>query len=178
MKKYYTADRETGTIIDEFNTIEDAMVAIKQYEIQDIKEGFYEDNFYEVQEVETYYVIDVKENGDEFTVLVTEDEAIAISEARNQDYINKRDGNKGHVEIRVYVEDIEDEDCFCFDHNTIEFQKGDDHMTTPQARYDSKNTVQIKLKLNIKTDADIIEYMSKQSNKQGKLKELIRKEIK
>ncbi len=50
-------------------------------------------------------------------------------------------------------------------------------MTTPQARYDSKNTVQIKLKLNIKTDADIIEYMNQQPNKQGKLKELIRKEI-
>jgi hypothetical protein len=50
-------------------------------------------------------------------------------------------------------------------------------MTTPQARYDSKNTVQVKLKLNVKTDADIIEYLNKQGNKQGKLKELIRNEI-
>lgn len=51
-------------------------------------------------------------------------------------------------------------------------------MTTPQARYDSKNTVQVKLKLNVKTDADIIEYLQQQSNKQGKLKELIRKDMK
>ena len=121
MKKYYTANRETGTIIDEFNTIEEAEQAIEQYEAADKEDGTYEEDFYEVQEVETYYVIDVKENGDEFTVLVTKDEAIAISEARNQDYINKRDGNKGHVEIRVYVEDIEDEDCLCFDHDTVEF---------------------------------------------------------
>ena len=51
-------------------------------------------------------------------------------------------------------------------------------MTTPQARYDSKNTIQVKLKLNRKTDADIIEYLNTLDNKQGTLKELIRKEIK
>ena len=51
-------------------------------------------------------------------------------------------------------------------------------MSTPQERYDRKNTVQVKLKLNRKTDADIIEYLNKQDNKQGKLKELVRKEMK
>jgi hypothetical protein len=50
-------------------------------------------------------------------------------------------------------------------------------MSTPQERYDRNNTVQVKLKLNRKTDADIIEYLNKQDNKQGTLKELIRKEI-
>ena len=50
-------------------------------------------------------------------------------------------------------------------------------MSTPQERYDRKNTVQVKLKLNMKTDADIIEYLNTLDNKQGTLKELIRKEI-
>lgn len=50
-------------------------------------------------------------------------------------------------------------------------------MTTPQARYDSKNTIQFKMKLNLKTDADIIEYLNSQPNKQGAIKELIRKEL-
>jgi hypothetical protein len=51
-------------------------------------------------------------------------------------------------------------------------------MSTPQERYDRKNTIQVKLKLNMKTDADIIEYLSSLENKQGTLKELIRKELK
>ena len=50
-------------------------------------------------------------------------------------------------------------------------------MSTPQERYDRNNTVQVKLKLNRKTDADIIEYLNTLDNKQGTLKELIRKEI-
>lgn len=48
----------------------------------------------------------------------------------------------------------------------------------PQERYDAKNTKQIRLKLNIKTDADILEHLSKVSNKQGYIKELIRADIK
>lgn len=46
--KYYTADRETGTIIDEFATIEAARVAIKGYEEADKAEGTYEDGFYDI----------------------------------------------------------------------------------------------------------------------------------
>ena len=42
------------------------------------------------------------------------------------------------------------------------------------ARYDAKNTVQIKLKLNKKTDADILEWLDGCGNKQGFIKDLIR----
>ena len=42
------------------------------------------------------------------------------------------------------------------------------------ARYDADNTKQISLKLNLSTDADILEWLGKKSNKQGYIKELIR----
>lgn len=45
-------------------------------------------------------------------------------------------------------------------------------------RYDAKNTKQFKMKLNIKTDADILNWLDAQDNKQGAVKELIRKAIK
>lgn len=43
--------------------------------------------------------------------------------------------------------------------------------------YDSQNTMQIKLKLNTKTDKDILDKLAT-VNKQGYIKELIRKDIK
>ena len=46
-----------------------------------------------------------------------------------------------------------------------------------QDRYDRTNTKQFKMKLNLKTVADIIDWLSKQENKQGAIKALIRKEI-
>lgn len=55
-------------------------------------------------------------------------------------------------------------------------QKGDDHMATPQ--YDKENTRRINLKLNIKTDADIIKQLESQPNIQGYLKKLIREDMK
>lgn len=42
------------------------------------------------------------------------------------------------------------------------------------AKYDAKNTVQIKLKLNKKTDADILQILDDCGNKQGFIKDLIR----
>lgn len=48
---------------------------------------------------------------------------------------------------------------------------------TPQSRYDAKNTEQIHLKLNLKTDADILEWLIKQPSKQGYIKSLIRADI-
>lgn len=44
-------------------------------------------------------------------------------------------------------------------------------------KYDDNNTIQIKLKLNCKTDADIIEYLNSTGNKQGTIKNLIREKI-
>lgn len=44
-------------------------------------------------------------------------------------------------------------------------------------KYDDNNTIQVKLKLNSNTDKDIIDYLNSCGNKQGKIKELIRKEM-
>ena len=44
-------------------------------------------------------------------------------------------------------------------------------------KYNKENTVQISLKLNRTTDADLIDSMNKIANKQGYIKELIRRDI-
>ena len=46
-----------------------------------------------------------------------------------------------------------------------------------QTKYDKDNTIQVKLKLNKKTDSDIIERLSEADSKQGYIKELIRLDI-
>lgn len=46
-----------------------------------------------------------------------------------------------------------------------------------KAKYDEKNTVQVKLKLNLKTDKDILEALERSGNKQGYIKELIRLDL-
>lgn len=43
-------------------------------------------------------------------------------------------------------------------------------------RYDAENTRQIKMKLNLKTDHDILSRLDSVPNKQGYLKMLIRKD--
>lgn len=48
MKKIYTADRETGTFIEEFSTVEKARKAIESYEEKDKADGIYEENFYDI----------------------------------------------------------------------------------------------------------------------------------
>ena len=51
------------------------------------------------------------------------------------------------------------------------------------AKYDAENTIQIKMKLNIKKDADIIAQLEKMARldpkkgKQGYIKELIRRDM-
>lgn len=44
-------------------------------------------------------------------------------------------------------------------------------------KYDQNNTIKVSLKLNVNTDADIIEYLSSVENKQGTIKKLIRDDI-
>lgn len=44
-------------------------------------------------------------------------------------------------------------------------------------RYDAENTRQIKMKLNLKTDADILAKLDSVPNKQGYIKMLIRKDL-
>lgn len=46
--KIYTADRETGTFIEECASVEDAISQIDVYEAKDEAEGVYEPNFYDV----------------------------------------------------------------------------------------------------------------------------------
>lgn len=48
---------------------------------------------------------------------------------------------------------------------------------TPQARYDAKNMLTVSMRLNRKTDADIITLLEKQENKQGYIKSILRKEL-
>lgn len=51
-------------------------------------------------------------------------------------------------------------------------------MATPQERYDKANTIRIcGLKLNLKTDKEIISHLKSQKNKQGYIKSLIKKDI-
>ena len=44
-------------------------------------------------------------------------------------------------------------------------------------KYNKENTVQIYLKLNRSTDADLIDSLNRVKNKQGYIKELIRRDI-
>lgn len=44
-------------------------------------------------------------------------------------------------------------------------------------KYDKDHTRQVKFKFNIKTDADILDYLAKQANTQGYIKSLIRADI-
>lgn len=48
--------------------------------------------------------------------------------------------------------------------------------TEYQNKYDAKNTVQFKLKYNKRTDAEIIEFLRSQPNKQGYIRELIKRD--
>jgi len=47
-----------------------------------------------------------------------------------------------------------------------------------QQKYDKANTVKLSLKLNKKTDEDVLTWLNSQESKQGAIKKLIRKAIK
>ena len=49
--------------------------------------------------------------------------------------------------------------------------------TAAQARYDAKNTRRVMLKLNVRTDADVIAWLESQSSMQGAVKDLIREKM-
>lgn len=69
-----------------------------------------------------YVTLTSSRNDDEFVVLTTTSEAEAVERAQDEQYYIERDNRKGdRVEIRVYREDIEDEDCECFDYDLVEF---------------------------------------------------------
>ena len=49
--------------------------------------------------------------------------------------------------------------------------------TAAQAKYDKEHTVGFYLKLNTKTDEDILQWLQSQPSKQGAIKNLIRREL-
>lgn len=49
--------------------------------------------------------------------------------------------------------------------------------TIAQRKYDEANTTRIQLKLNNRTDADILERLNSMDSKQGYIKECIRKDM-
>ena len=51
MSVYAIQDKETGTRIDIFDTPEEAERALEKYEEDDMKEGVYTSDFYEIVEV-------------------------------------------------------------------------------------------------------------------------------
>ena len=53
----------------------------------------------------------------------------------------------------------------------------DDKKITPQQRYDRVHTTRYQLKLNNKTDKDIIDKLNTVPSKQGYIKECIRKAL-
>ena len=72
--------------------------------------------------MEKYYVTVFDDKGNEDILLVTTNIEEAIKRADYERYYIKRDRRKNcNVEIRVYIEDIENENCTCFDYNVIEF---------------------------------------------------------
>lgn len=50
--------------------------------------------------------------------------------------------------------------------------------TVNQARYDAANTTRISLKLNNRTDADILSRLEQEPSKQAYIKRLIREDLK
>lgn len=64
-----------------------------------------------------YYVIGILNNGDERTIYKTSNLKLARFMARHDSENPLYDS----VEIRSYDYNIEDDDCFCFDHKVIDF---------------------------------------------------------
>lgn len=50
-------------------------------------------------------------------------------------------------------------------------------ISTPQTRYESKYIRRIQLKLNTRTDADLLAHLEAQPNMQGYIKSLIRADL-
>lgn len=52
MIKMYTADKETGTLIDEVKSIEEGLNLIKEYELEDKENDCFSEDFYDVVDEE------------------------------------------------------------------------------------------------------------------------------
>lgn len=54
--KIFVADRETGTFIEEVMSIEEGKTLIAKYESQDMADGTYEENFYDIVDEEHFSI--------------------------------------------------------------------------------------------------------------------------
>lgn len=71
-----------------------------------------------------YYVYTCMNDGSEEWIREkTYNKHEAIEAAREAEYRLFDQKDKYYIEIRLYVEDIEDEECTCFDYDTIPFDK-------------------------------------------------------
>ena len=57
-------------------------------------------------------------------------------------------------------------------------KRSSDARKRADSKYDANHTKQVKLKLNLETDKDILERLEEVDNKQGYIKALIRSDIK
>lgn len=57
MAKYFTADKETGCIIDEVYSIEEGKRLIAEYEQEDKMKGAFNPNFYDVVNIDRISVL-------------------------------------------------------------------------------------------------------------------------
>jgi len=51
MKKYIIQDSEAGNFIEGFETLEEAIKALKNYELEDKKDRIFVADFYEIKEI-------------------------------------------------------------------------------------------------------------------------------
>lgn len=56
MKTHAITAKEIGYVIDDFNSLEDAKKALRKYEAEDVRDGIFEPDFYEI--------VPLDENGD------------------------------------------------------------------------------------------------------------------
>jgi len=80
--KYILQDKEAGNVIDDFNTLMEAEKALNDYETQDIRNGEYTPDFYEIKEVPTPTEIEGAGSmvGGEWKVEYCLDQSIFINE--------------------------------------------------------------------------------------------------
>lgn len=69
-----------------------------------------------------YAMTQIRDNGDEYEMFFgTKEEA--IDQARSEwELLCDYDRRHNTLEVRAYVEDVRDDECSCFDYDTIEWE--------------------------------------------------------
>lgn len=84
-----------------------------------------------------YYIKEIHKSGDEFRLGCTEDRNEAIEMARSEwNHLSVNDKKNNKIEVRIYVEDIEDENCDCFDYSTINWRPVPTILDIPDVDFD------------------------------------------